>query len=44
MNPERIILPAAAVIGRVVETGFRFSDGTAIEPPREDALYDAFAR
>ena len=34
----------AAVIGRVAETGFRFSDGTAIEPPREDALYDAFAR
>ena len=34
----------AAVIGRVAETGFRFSDGTAIDPPREDALYDAFAR
>ncbi len=34
----------AAVIGRVVKTGFRFSDGTPIDPPREDALYDAFAR
>jgi hydrogenase maturation factor len=34
----------AAVIGRVAETGFRFSDGTPIDPPREDALYDAFAR
>ncbi len=34
----------AAVIGRVAETGFVFTDGTVIDPPREDALYDAFAR
>ena len=34
----------AAVIGRAAETGFVFTDGTVIDPPREDALYDAFAR
>ena len=32
----------AAVIGRVAEAGFRSMNGTAIDPPREDALYDAF--
>ncbi len=32
----------AAVIGRVAEAGFTFSDGAGIDPPREDALYDAF--
>ena len=34
----------AAVIGRVAASGFAFADGTFIDPPREDALYDAFAR
>ena len=34
----------AALIGRAAETGFVFTDGTVIAPPREDALYDAFAR
>ena len=33
----------ATVIGRVTEAGFRSTDGRAIDPPREDALYDAFA-
>lgn len=33
---------SAAVIGRVTESGFFTSDGAAIDPPREDALYDAF--
>ena len=32
----------AAVIGRVTEGGFVTPDGAAIDPPREDALYDAF--
>ena len=32
----------AAVIGRVTESGFFTTDGTPIDPPREDALYDAF--
>lgn len=32
----------AAVIGRVTEAGCVFTDGTIIDPPREDALYDAF--
>ena len=32
----------AAVIGQVIEAGFHSSDGTTIDPPREDALYDAF--
>ena len=34
----------AANIGRVSETGFVTTDGAPIDPPREDALYDAFAR
>ena len=34
----------AAVIGRVAASGYGFADGTVIDPPREDALYDAFAR
>ena len=34
----------AAVIGHVVEKGVSFSDGSPVEPPREDALYDAFLR
>lgn len=34
----------AAVIGRVTESGFVSTDGSPIDPPREDALYDAFAR
>ena len=34
----------SAVIGRVAESGFVFTDGTVIDPPREDALYDAFAQ
>ena len=34
---------SAAVIGRVTKTGFMTADGTAIDPPREDALYNAFA-
>ena len=33
----------AAIIGKVTESGFVFDDGTVIDPPREDALYDAFA-
>ena len=33
----------AAVIGKVAEEGFRSTDGAVIDPPREDALYDAFA-
>ena len=32
----------AAVIGRVTDAGFAAADGTSIDPPREDALYDAF--
>ncbi len=32
----------ASVIGHVTASGFTFRDGTAIDPPREDALYDAF--
>ena len=32
----------AAVIGHVVEKGVAFSDGTIVDPPQEDALYDAF--
>lgn len=32
----------AAVIGRVAEADFVCTDGTPIDPPREDALYDAF--
>ena len=32
----------AAVIGHVTASGFAFSDGTVVDPPREDALYDAF--
>ena len=32
----------AAVIGHVTKEGYAFSDGTRIDPPREDALYDAF--
>jgi len=35
---------SAAMIGQVVEKGFFFRDGTIIDPPREDALYDAFSR
>ena len=34
----------ASVIGRAIREGYVFTDGAAIEPPREDALYDAFAR
>ena len=34
---------SAAVIGRVAKSGFAFTDGAVIDPPREDALYDAFA-
>ena len=34
----------AAVIGCVAQAGFVTADGSAIDPPREDALYDAFAR
>ena len=34
----------AAVIGRVVDAGFTTADGSVIDPPREDALYDAFPR
>ena len=33
----------AAVIGHVASAGFVSTDGTVIDPPREDALYDAFA-
>ena len=33
----------ASLIGHAAESGFLFTDGTVIEPPREDALYDAFA-
>ena len=33
----------AAVIGHVTASGFRSARGTAIDPPREDALYDAFS-
>lgn len=33
----------AAVIGQVTKSGFRTADGKPIEPPQEDALYDAFA-
>ena len=32
----------AAVIGHVVEKGVAFSDGAIVDPPQEDALYDAF--
>ena len=32
----------AAIIGKVAEEGFRSTDGAVIDPPREDALYDAF--
>ena len=32
----------AAVIGKVTEEWFRSTDGAVIDPPREDALYDAF--
>ncbi len=32
----------AAVIGAVARSGFSDIDGTDIDPPREDALYDAF--
>lgn len=34
----------AAIIGRVTEAGFTTVDRAVIDPPREDALYDAFAR
>lgn len=34
----------SAVIGQVTEAGFRTADGAPIDPPREDALYDAFDR
>ena len=33
---------SAAAVGHVAASGFVSSDGTAIDPPREDALYDAF--
>lgn len=32
----------ASVIGHVEGSGFFFKDGAVIDPPREDALYDAF--
>ena len=34
----------AAVIGSVTKSGFVTRQGTTIDPPKEDALYDAFAR
>ena len=32
----------ASVIGHVEGSGFILKDGAVIDPPREDALYDAF--
>ena len=32
----------AAVIGRITDTGFAFSDGTPLDPPGADELYRLF--